>query len=142
MMFGQPAAAASGEGFLEEGGDLVVVFDAVETFLNVARHAGEHGADQAVGFEGGEIVEFEKVHRGQADAFGGGAKIVEGNVLVAPTADGLAEAAGEGSGGGGGAGRGEGGAGGGGEGGGFDGLAAGHNHGRHVVYVCGGVLGL
>lgn len=76
---------------------LVMMFKAVKGPGNAtdAIHQGkaDHGTGEAVLFDGGEIFRIEKVNGGQAHLLDGAAEVVERDLIVAPAADGVMDAA-------------------------------------------------
>ena len=66
-----------------------MMFQTIQAFGYAARHAADHGADQAVLLQGGELLWREQFDRLQAHFLAGDAKILEGDFVVAPFADGV-----------------------------------------------------
>jgi hypothetical protein len=79
--------------FAETFLDLGVIFDAVHGAANFAAATVTHAADQAIPRGHFEFVGIEEVDALQTDLGGIGAELVEGNFLITPAGNGLADIA-------------------------------------------------
>ena len=93
-----PEGIATFRATMEELGDLVVVFEPVQPVGDAARHAADHGADQAVFLQGREIIDSEELNGLQAHFLPGLAHVLKGNLAVTPFADRVMEGIGHGGG--------------------------------------------
>ena len=70
IRFGHPASAASGIVFSKNAAIWSWFSTRLESIGDIARHAADHGADQPVFFQHGQVVERENLHRLQPHLFG------------------------------------------------------------------------
>ena len=82
-----------GRRLFKELHNLVMVLHAVEPAADAARHAADHGAQEVVFLERRKILHLQQLNRLQAHFFGRLAKVVQRDLVVAPSADRLMDAA-------------------------------------------------